>query len=482
MALKNVSTAATASAKSAATSTANAAPANAGAPDSALAVIAANFLSVLTGFGAQGTPTPPAGPAKSKDDTAPAAAAPPVPTGGAGALTTALLAAAQSAPAPVATPAPQPSPAASITAIPIGSTPGASTPSVMPLANMAADATSPGNATSAVPPPAVTPPTVMPAAAVPVTQAASSNAPAAANKSSAPSSAAKPGNPPSAAPSNDVAPDGGDVIPTPAAPANPSSDVWLLPPGIRLPTLQAAVTGPSVAASTAMSAGSTSDSEEGDPASDSTDTSESSLTSTEPAVKSVTDPVAFALSADATTSITQSNSTASTSADSMPSAAAAAAQAAPMHNTAHMQIATDTRGPTELRSPVGTAAWTEELGTQLTWMSRHGQDSASLRLSPDHLGPVEVRIEVRDGATSVWFGAAHADTRSALEQSLPRLRELFAASGLLLADAGVARDAPRQNTRPGAPISLGGSSNEPAITTSKVSPASTHSGLVDTYV
>jgi flagellar hook-length control protein FliK len=481
MALKNVSTAATASAKSAATSSANAASANAGAPDSALAVIAANFLSVLTGFGAQGTPTPPAGPAKSKDDAAPAAAAPPVPTGGAGALSTALLAAAQSPTAPVTTPAPQPSPAASITAIPIGSTPGAPTPSVMPLANMAADLPPVANATSAVPPPTITPPTVMPAVAAPVTQAASGNVPAAANKSSAPSSAAKPGNPPSAAPSNDVAPDGGDIGPTTAATAPASSDAWLLPPGIRLPTLQPAVT-PSLAASTAMSAEATSDSEEGDPASDSTDTSETSPASPGPAVKSVTDPVAFALSADAATSITQSNSSASTSADSMPSAAAAAAQAAPMHNAAHMQSTTDTQGPTELRSPVGSAAWTEELGTQLTWMSRHGQDSASLRLSPDHLGPVEVRIEVRDGATSVWFGAAHADTRSALEQSLPRLRELFAASGLLLADAGVARDAPRQNTRPGAPISLGGTSNEPTITSSKVSPASSHSGLVDTYV
>jgi flagellar hook-length control protein FliK len=479
MALKNVSTAATASAKSAATSSANAAPANAGAPDSALAVIAANFLSVLTGFGAQGTPAPPAGPAKSKDEAAPAAGAPPAPT--AGVLSTALLAAAQSPSAPVATPAPQSGPAASITATSIGSTTGAPTPGVMPLANMAADLTPPANAGSAVPPPALMPPTVMPADAAPVTQAASGNALPAANKSSAPSSAARPGNPPNVSPSNDVALDGGDAGTTAAAPAPVPSDAWLLSPGIRLPTLQPAVT-PSLAASTAMGAEATSDSEEGDSAADSTDTSESSLASPGPAIKSVTDPVAFALSADATTSITQSNSTASTSADSVPSAAAAAAQAAPMHNAAHMQSTTDTRGPTELRSPVGSAAWTEELGTQLTWMSRHGQDSASLRLSPDHLGPVEVRIEVRDGATSVWFGAAHADTRSALEQSLPRLRELFAASGLLLADAGVARDAPRQNTRSGAPISLGGTSNEPTITSSKVSPASSHSGLVDTYV
>jgi flagellar hook-length control protein FliK len=227
-----------------------------------------------------------------------------------------------------------------------------------------------------------------------------------------------------------------------------------------------------------------SDADEAEPGSDSTESTDSDLPGTVPVAKSATESLASALSADASASITQASPALSTLPDSAPSAtaAAAAAQAAPMHNAARMQPAMDTRAPTELRSPVGSAAWTEELGTQLTWMSRHGQDSASLRLSPDHLGPVEVRIEVRDGATSVWFGAAHADTRSALEQSLPRLRQLFAESGLLLADAGVARDAPRQNTRPGTPISLSGSAHEQTIATSKVSPASTHSGLVDTYV
>jgi flagellar hook-length control protein FliK len=232
-----------------------------------------------------------------------------------------------------------------------------------------------------------------------------------------------------------------------------------------------------------MSAAAASDADEAESTSDPTDATDS-IASNAPVAKSVTQPLAAALSADASAWSTQASPAASTSANSAPSAAAAAAsaQAAPLHNAAHMQPAMDTRAPTELRSPVGSAAWTEELGTQLTWMSRHGQDSASLRLSPDHLGPVEVRIEVRDGATSVWFGAAHADTRSALEQSLPRLRQLFAESGLLLADAGVARDAPRQNTRPGTPISLGGGANEQTLATSKVSPAPTHSGLVDTYV
>ncbi len=96
-----------------------------------------------------------------------------------------------------------------------------------------------------------------------------------------------------------------------------------------------------------------------------------------------------------------------------------------------------------LGSPVGTSAWTDELGAKLTWMAHQGIQSASLQLSPEHLGPLQVSISVHDGQASVWFGAAQADTRTALQQSLPQLRELFAGQGLTLADAGVSREPPR---------------------------------------
>ena len=60
--------------------------------------------------------------------------------------------------------------------------------------------------------------------------------------------------------------------------------------------------------------------------------------------------------------------------------------------------------------------------------------TTSLRLWPEHLGPLEVRITMNDDQASVWFGAAHADTRAAIENALPRLRELFASQGLSLTD------------------------------------------------
>jgi len=133
-----------------------------------------------------------------------------------------------------------------------------------------------------------------------------------------------------------------------------------------------------------------------------------------------------------------------------------------------------------LHHPVGSSAWADELGTRLALMTERGQHSASLRLSPEHLGPLEVRITVRDDQASVWFGAGNADTRAALEQALPRLRELFASQGLSLADAGVFREPPRDQPKLGA--SLSGGVEDSVSEVEALPPASiVRLGLVDAY-
>jgi flagellar hook-length control protein FliK len=140
------------------------------------------------------------------------------------------------------------------------------------------------------------------------------------------------------------------------------------------------------------------------------------------------------------------SSTAAASAASASTAAAAGLTAATQLSSA-AHLASQQQGPApsamSLSSPVGTSAWTDELGTKVTWMAHQGIESASLQLSPEHLGPLQVNISVHDGQASVWFGAAQPDTRTALQQSLPHLRQLFASQGLSLADAGVSREPPR---------------------------------------
>ena len=97
-----------------------------------------------------------------------------------------------------------------------------------------------------------------------------------------------------------------------------------------------------------------------------------------------------------------------------------------------------------VHSPVGSSAWADEVGTRVVMMTESGNHTASLKLSPEHLGTLEINITVRDDKASVWFGAAHADTRAAIETALPRLREMFESQGISLADAGVFREPPRE--------------------------------------
>jgi flagellar hook-length control protein FliK len=136
----------------------------------------------------------------------------------------------------------------------------------------------------------------------------------------------------------------------------------------------------------------------------------------------------------------------------------------------------------EVRTPVGAQGWSDEIGTHLAIMAANGREAASLRLSPEHLGPLEVQISMKDGQANVVFGASNPDTRQALEQSLPRLREMFAAQGLTLGNANVSRDGPRDSFKP-APFARGSRGSSDAsedisvkrITLSRL-------GLVDTYV
>ncbi len=129
--------------------------------------------------------------------------------------------------------------------------------------------------------------------------------------------------------------------------------------------------------------------------------------------------------------------------------------------------------------PVSDQHWPSAVAAQVHWMLGNEVQSATLRLSPDHLGPVEVRIEVQNSQVNVNFSASHADTRSALEQAVPRLREMFASSGLTLGQASVQQEARSGSQSSGAavrPAPPAVQSAEPVAVS-----ASQALGLVDEY-
>jgi flagellar hook-length control protein FliK len=94
--------------------------------------------------------------------------------------------------------------------------------------------------------------------------------------------------------------------------------------------------------------------------------------------------------------------------------------------------------------PVASGSWPHAVAAQVHWFVSNDVRSATLRLSPEHLGPIEVHIDVQKSQVNVNFSAAHAETRAALEQTVPRLREIFASGGLTLGQTNV-----QQDPRPG---------------------------------
>lgn len=103
-----------------------------------------------------------------------------------------------------------------------------------------------------------------------------------------------------------------------------------------------------------------------------------------------------------------------------------------------------------LTPPPGSPAFPAALGAQLsTWM-KDGVQYATLELNPQDMGPIDVRIALRDGRTQVELGADVAATRAALTEALPELAEALGDVGLSLSGGSVS-DQTGQHARQGDP-------------------------------
>lgn len=97
--------------------------------------------------------------------------------------------------------------------------------------------------------------------------------------------------------------------------------------------------------------------------------------------------------------------------------------------------------------PVRDRGWGEQIGERVLLMAGNQMKSAEIRLTPAELGPLRVQVSVDDGAANVTFQAQHAVTREAIEQALPRLRELLAENGLSLGQASVGEQGVAEGNR-----------------------------------
>ena len=96
---------------------------------------------------------------------------------------------------------------------------------------------------------------------------------------------------------------------------------------------------------------------------------------------------------------------------------------------------------------VNTPAWKNALGERAIMISAQNMRVAEIKLDPPELGSLSIRVNVNQDQVSLSFTSPHAHVRDAVEQSLPRLREMFAEQGLALQDSEVADQSADQQRR-----------------------------------
>lgn len=130
--------------------------------------------------------------------------------------------------------------------------------------------------------------------------------------------------------------------------------------------------------------------------------------------------------------------------------AAAAAEEAPVPLTqlqaqaAKLEAAAPAAVPGDrIPARVGTQAWDNQVSQRIVYMVGKEQ-AATLTLNPPDLGPVQIVLNVSNEQASVQFSSQQLEVRQALENALPRLREMMSESGIALSNATVDANVPDQ--------------------------------------
>ncbi|GAB3093917.1 hypothetical protein GCM10027159_10190 [Lysobacter terrae] len=182
-----------------------------------------------------------------------------------------------------------------------------------------------------------------------------------------------------------------------------------------------------------------------------------------------------------------SNAKAGTSADTAVAAAAPDTNAA---IPAFPSLAPTAASATETRSAVAAPpisvptdpqqGFDDGFGARLVWMAEQRLGHAEIRLNPEHLGPIDVRVQVDGTQVNAEFHSAHAAVRQTIEASLPRLRELLGQQGLQLNQADVGQRHAGSGQQPRGSADSAPATDAPASDAAVIRPLRSR-GLVDEY-
>ena len=143
--------------------------------------------------------------------------------------------------------------------------------------------------------------------------------------------------------------------------------------------------------------------------------------------------------------------------------------------------------------PLGNSGWADDFSQKINWMSMQKNQVAELHLNPPDLGPLNVVLKISDNQATALFTSPHSAVREAVENAMPKLREILANNGIMLGNTSVSDQFPRDRNADGFMNQGSGATAQRGIfsgtsestvsspTTKQAMPARRHNGMVDTF-
>lgn len=149
--------------------------------------------------------------------------------------------------------------------------------------------------------------------------------------------------------------------------------------------------------------------------------------------------------------------------------------------------------PQTITARLGSSVWANEFSQMITWVSTKQSQTAELQLNPPDLGPLNVVLKISDNQLTAQFISPHSSVRDAVENSLPKLRDVLADNNIMLGNTTVSDQAPHdrsawefmdQNSNPEGQRKTSIRAIEPdktSLPTTPIVPARRNKGILDTF-
>ncbi len=100
-----------------------------------------------------------------------------------------------------------------------------------------------------------------------------------------------------------------------------------------------------------------------------------------------------------------------------------------------------------IASTFNQTGWDQAISQRVVWMANQQLQSASLTINPEHLGPIQIQVQIdNQQLANVQFIALQPEVRAALQNAIPLLSDMLEQSGIQLGQSDVSSQHPNSHS------------------------------------